>query len=71
MSKKQCINCKFNSANGCTKNKKNGYFNCVTYRSIPMEELIKERKNLLESKEDPERLEFLTNKIIEFNGGIL
>ena len=71
MIKKTCTNCKFHSQNGCTKNSKNGYFNCTKYRAIPIDDLIKERNKLLISKDNPERLEFLTNKITEFNGGIL
>ena len=39
--------------------------------AIPIDDLIKERNKLLISKDNPERLEFLTNKITEFNGGIL
>lgn len=71
MSKKQCTNCTHFKNNVCVKNGKNGYFNCKKYKAIPMEELIKERNSLLGSKDNPKRLEFLTNKIIEFNGGVL
>ena len=53
------------------KNSKNGYFNCKKYKAIPIDDLIKERNSLIASKEDPRRLDFLTNKIMEFNGGIL
>ena len=44
---------------------------CNKFESFSIAKAIKERNYLISSKEDPERLEFLTNKIIEFNGGIL
>ena len=39
--------------------------------SFSIAKAIKERKQLLASKDNPERLEYLTNKIMEVNGGIL
>lgn len=44
---------------------------CEKFESFSIAKAIKERKHLLESKEDPKRLEFLTNKIMEFNGGTI
>ena len=44
---------------------------CDKFESFSIAKAIKERNSLISSKEDPKRLEFLTNKIIEFNGGIL
>ena len=44
---------------------------CDKFESFSIVKAIKERKQLLASKDNPERLEYLTNKIMEVNGGIL
>lgn len=44
---------------------------CDKFESFSIAKAIKERKQLLASKDNPERLEYLTNKIMEVNGGIL
>lgn len=69
--KKHCIDCIHNTQNGCAKNKKNGYNNCVTFRTIPIDTLIKERNKLLLSGDDPGRLAYLTEKLTTLNGGII
>lgn len=69
--KVHCIDCIYSTPTGCVKNSKNGYFNCIKYRAIPIPELEKERKKLLTSKDNPSRLQYLTEKIIAFNGGTI
>lgn len=64
----ECTDCQHYNNNICTKNAKNGYKNCKKFKQIPMDHLIKEQKQLLISKEDPERLKILTEKIISFQG---
>ena len=44
---------------------------CEKFESFSIAKAIKERKQLLASKDNPERLEYLTNKIMGVNGGIL
>lgn len=66
-----CIDCIHSTATGCLKNMKNGYFNCKKFKSIPMDILKKERQMLLISKENPERFKYLTEKIMNFNGGTI
>ena len=51
--------------------KKSPATECDKFESFSIAKAIKERKQLLASKENPERLEYLTNKIMEVNGGIL
>lgn len=65
---KNCTDCQHFKENICTKNSKNGYNNCQKYKAIPMEQLIREQKRLKISKEDPERLKILTEKIRLFEG---
>jgi len=69
--KKHCIDCIYITPKGCAKNKKNGYLNCVTFRAIPIDTLIKERNKLLLSGDNPERLAYLTEKLTTLNGGIV
>lgn len=66
-----CIDCIHSKENGCAVNSKNGYNNCKKFRSIPMDVLKKERQLLLVSEENPERLKYLTEKLINFNGGTI
>jgi len=66
-----CADCQHFKEKKCAKNQKNGYNNCKKFRAIPMKDLITERRKLLISKEDPERLEFLTEKIKNINGGMI
>jgi len=40
--KKECTNCVYYKDSKCSKSKKNGYFNCQTYKAIPISELTKE-----------------------------
>ena len=51
--------------------KKSPALECDKFESFSITKAIKERKQLLASKDNPERLKYLTNKIIEFNGGTL
>ena len=69
--KVNCIDCHYSKPEGCAKNSKNGYFNCKKFKAIPIPELIKERNRLLLSKDNQERLNYLTEKLTEFNGGIV
>jgi len=72
--KVHCIDCVFLIESKCTnthKEAKNGYNNCKKFKQIPVKDLIKERNKLLISKENPERLEHLTEKIKHFNGGTI
>lgn len=69
--KVHCIDCIHSTPTGCVKNSKNGYFNCKKYKAIPIPVLEKERKALLISKDNPERLEYLIEKIMAFNGGTI
>lgn len=62
---KQCIHFKENK---CDKNLKNGYNNCKKFKSIPIEQLQKEYKQLLQSKNNPERLKYLKEKLETING---
>lgn len=69
--KANCIDCQFFKNEKCEKNLKNGYNNCKKFKAINIEDMKKERQKLLISKENPERLEFLTEKIKYFNGGTI
>jgi len=69
--KKLCTNCTHFKNEVCAKNSKNGYFNCSKYKTIPMSELHKEYVSLMVSKKDPDRLEFLKEKLSEINGGTI
>jgi hypothetical protein len=59
--------CKF-CENSC---KKFGKVECADYNNPTIEDLDKERKLLLVSKENPERLQELQNKLDYFNYGIV
>ena len=52
----------------CTINKKNGYHNCKDFRTIPIQQLEKEKSELKRSGNNPERLKILTQKLNEING---
>jgi len=69
--KKECTNCIYYKDGKCSKSKKNGYFNCQTYKAIPISELTKEYKLLLVSKDNPERLQHLKEKLENLNGGTI
>lgn len=68
---KECKNCDEFNGKYCNK----GYFNpvgkCHKYKTIPVETLKKERNKLLISKENPERLKELEERIKYFNAGVL
>ncbi len=66
-----CIDCTYNKPIGCEKNLKNGYQNCKKFKAISINELKKERDLLLRNGLDPIRLEYLTEKIMLFNGGTI
>ena len=67
--KKECINCAYFKDKICINDLKNGYFNCKKYKAISMSEIICERKKLLVSKDDEDRLQYLTQRIKDINGG--
>lgn len=72
--KKLCTDCVHFKESKCThksKKAKNGYFNCPIFKSIPIDVLTKEYKTLLVSKENPERLAFLKDKLESINGGTI
>lgn len=69
--KVNCIDCQFFKESKCIKDSKNGYNNCKKFRATPVKDLMQERQKLLISKEDPKRLEFLTEKIKNLNGGTI
>lgn len=70
---KECKNCshfaQFNKH--CTKDNVNWNGKCNKYKMIPVEELKKERNKLLISKDNPERLKELEERIKYFNAGVL
>lgn len=69
--KKFCTDCTHFKNQICTKNSKNGYNNCKKFKAVTPEDLKKERNALLLSKDNPERLKFLTEKLTNLNGGTL
>ena len=69
--KKYCINCTHFKNEVCTKNSKNGYNKCAKYKAIPIPDLISERKKLLIDGSNQDRLNYLTQKLQEINGGIV
>jgi hypothetical protein len=69
--KVHCIDCIHSKPTGCAKNQKNGYNNCKKFRAIPIDNLQKEYHKLLISKDNPKRLEYLEEKIKNFNGGTI
>lgn len=54
----------------CELNLKNTYQQCQKYKSYSIDEITIERNALLVSKENPERLKELQNKINYFEYGI-
>jgi hypothetical protein len=69
--KVHCHDCQYSIPTGCSKNQKNGYNNCKKFKAISMGVLKKERNRLLLSGTDPTRLEYLTEKLLDFNGGTI
>jgi len=69
--KVHCIDCHHSKPEGCAKNSKNGYFNCKKFKAIPIDALKKERNQLLVSRNNEERLQYLTEKIMNLNGGTI
>lgn len=69
--KKECKNCQEYTGKGCKKWLTNDFGKCHKYKMIPVETLIKERNRLLISKADPEKLEYLTERIKYFNAGVI
>lgn len=67
MSKSICQECTHFKNEVCVKNEKNGYNNCKKWKAIPISEIQKEYKQLLISRENPERLAYLKKKL-EFMG---
>lgn len=67
--KPECKSCVHFKQNVCVKEQKNSYNQCKKFKAIPMSEIIKERNSLLISKDNPERLDYLTEKLKHFNGG--
>lgn len=70
--KKEC--CAYGCKNTPNERKKwltNDFGKCHKYKMIPVSDLVKERNKLLISKEDPEKLEYLTERIKYFNAGVL
>lgn len=68
---KECKNCAEFNGRGCSKWLVNPVGKCHKYKTIPVETLKKERNKLLISKEDPERLKELEERIKYFNAGVL
>lgn len=66
-----CIDCTYNKPTGCEKNSKNSYNNCKKFKAISIPELKKERDLLMRNGLDKERLDYLTEKIMLFNGGTI
>lgn len=69
--KVHCHDCQYSKPLGCNKNSKNGYNNCKKFKAIPMEVLKKERDVMLRTGSNPEREKYLTEKLINFNGGTI
>jgi len=66
-----CTDCTYFKDGVCTKNSKNGYFNCKKFKAIPIDVLTKEYKTLLVSGSNPKRLQELKIKLQEINGGTI
>lgn len=66
-----CQDCQFRTPTGCSKNSKNGYFNCNKFRSIPIDVLKKEYYSLMVSGLDSVRMQYLEDKLKTINGGTI
>jgi len=68
--KKECKNCAVFKNGKCEKKLQN-FGKCHKYKTVPVEDLKKERNKLLISKDNPERLKELEERIMYFNNGPL
>jgi len=71
--KKECKNCaEFATFNKfCKKGLQNPVQKCHKYKTVPVEDLKKERNKLLISKDNPERLKELEERIMYFQNGVI
>lgn len=68
--KKECKNCAVFKNGKCEKGLTN-FGKCHKYKTIPVSVMMQERNKLLISKDNPERLKELEEKIMYFNNGPL